>query len=150
MKNVSLILNAVLVIAVAILFYQVHGLKSGINQDSISTEKTIITSNTTLADTKIAYINTDSINEHYAYIADFTKVLRAKKNNPAQRISSSSFLQINRGQQQGPSSFHRRRYVATSKNHSQGECREYVRRQEFWSRVQCAKQSSPPSLCRYP
>jgi len=39
----------------------------------------VINSSTNLVDAKIAYINTDSINEHYAYIADFTKVLKSKK-----------------------------------------------------------------------
>jgi len=83
MKNLSLIFNGVLAIAVAILFYQVHSLKSSGVQEAPSdlSVKPIITSNTTLADSKIAYINTDSINEHYAYIADFTKVIRAKKSN---------------------------------------------------------------------
>lgn len=83
MKNLSLILNGILAIAVAILFYQVHSLKSSGIQEAPSdlSVKPIITSNTTLADSKIAYINTDSINEHYAYIADFTKVIRAKKSN---------------------------------------------------------------------
>lgn len=83
MKNLSLILNGILAIAVAILFYQVHSLKSSGIQEASSdlSVKPIITSNTTLADSKIAYINTDSINEHYAYIADFTKVIRAKKAN---------------------------------------------------------------------
>jgi outer membrane protein len=83
MKNLSLILNGILAIAVAILFYQVHSLKSSGIQEAPSdlSVKPIITSNTTLADSKIAYINTDSINEHYAYIADFTKVIRAKKAN---------------------------------------------------------------------
>ena len=85
MKNLSLILNGILAIAVAILFYQVHSLKSsGIQETGAPADlavKPIITSNTTLADSKIAYINTDSINEHYAYIADFTKVIRAKKSN---------------------------------------------------------------------
>jgi outer membrane protein len=85
MKNLSLILNGILAIAIAILFWQVNSLKSsGTQQNSESSDlavKPIITSNTTLADSKIAYINTDSINEHYAYIADFTKVIRAKKAN---------------------------------------------------------------------
>jgi outer membrane protein len=85
MKNLSLILNGILAIAVAILFYQVHSLKSsGIQETSEASDlsvKPIIASNTTLADSKIAYINTDSINEHYAYIADFTKVIRTKKAN---------------------------------------------------------------------
>ncbi len=85
MKNLSLIINGVLAIAVAILFYQVHSLKNratGSSSDG-GTEKTeikpLVVSNTTLADSKIAYVNTDSINEHYQYIADFTKVIRNKK-----------------------------------------------------------------------
>lgn len=85
MKNLSLILNGILAIAIAILFWQVHSLKSsGTQENSDSSDlsvKPIITSNSTLADSKIAFINTDSINEHYAYIADFTKVIRAKKAN---------------------------------------------------------------------
>ena len=84
MKNLSLIINGVLVIAVAILFYQVHSLKTtGVVSASSSSEAevkpTIIASSTNLADAKIAYVNTDSINEHYQYIADFTKVIRTKK-----------------------------------------------------------------------
>lgn len=84
MKNLSLIINGVLAIAVAILFYQVHSLKNGaaiavdaeVGNQAVAP---VITSNTTLADSKIAYVNTDSINEHYQYIADFTKVIRNKK-----------------------------------------------------------------------
>lgn len=86
MKNLSLILNGVLAIAVAILFYQVNSLKNGSSVSSESEigsnnaiQPTITSSSTNLADAKIAYVNTDSINEHYAYIADFTKVIRNKK-----------------------------------------------------------------------
>ncbi len=86
MKNLSLILNGVLAIAVAILFYQVNSLKhSGVAASEEATEtvetetKPVINSSTTLNEAKIAYVNTDSINEHYAYIADFTKVLKGKK-----------------------------------------------------------------------
>lgn len=84
MKNLSLIINGILAIAVAILFYQIHSLKnSGSVTENATVESnvkpTIITSATNLVDAKIAYVNTDSINEHYAYIADFTKVLRNKK-----------------------------------------------------------------------
>ena len=85
MKNLSLIVNGILAIAVTILFYQVHSLKnpnaSLDNTESAdeTTKPIIVSSSTNLADAKIAYINTDSINEHYAYIADFTKVIRAKK-----------------------------------------------------------------------
>jgi outer membrane protein len=98
MKNLSLILNGVLAIAVAILFYQVHSLKSILLPSSEDTKelsvKSIITSNTTLSDSKIAYVNTDSINEHYKYIADFTKEIRAKKSNlDAQMQSMTNKLQ---------------------------------------------------------
>ena len=84
MKNLSLILNGILAIAVAILFYQVSALKSSgtiAESKSVASSLTpaIISSSTNLTDAKIAYVNTDSINEHYAYIADFTKVLRNKK-----------------------------------------------------------------------
>jgi len=84
MKNLSLIINGVLAVAVAILFYQVHSLKNGAEgtseQGSEKAEvKPVVLSNTTLADSKIAYVNTDSINEHYEYIADFTKIIRNKK-----------------------------------------------------------------------
>lgn len=84
MKNLSLVLNGVLAVAIAILFYQVHSLKNtGISTEVSSADATvkpaIIASSTKLGDAKIAYVNTDSINEHYAYIADFTKVIRNKK-----------------------------------------------------------------------
>lgn len=83
MKNLSFIINGILAVAVAILFYQVHSLKNPgdvSSQNEIENKNPIIvTSASNLADAKIAYINTDSINEHYAYIADFTKVLKSKK-----------------------------------------------------------------------
>jgi len=83
MKNLSFIINGILAIAVAILFFQVHTLKNSGNvssQNEIENKSPIIaTSASNLADAKIAYINTDSINEYYAYIADFTKVLKSKK-----------------------------------------------------------------------
>lgn len=83
MKILSFIINGILVVAVAILFYQVHSLKNSgdvSSQNEVENKNPIIvTSASNLADAKIAYINTDSINEHYAYIADFTKVLKSKK-----------------------------------------------------------------------
>lgn len=83
MKNLSFIINGILAVAVTILFYQVHSLKNSgdvSSQNEVENKNPIIvTSASNLADAKIAYINTDSINEHYAYIADFTKVLKSKK-----------------------------------------------------------------------
>ncbi len=88
MKNLSLILNGVLAIAIAILFYQVNTLKNQTNSKDnsdlpdkeVSTStQALIESNTNLADAKIVFINTDSINEKYNYISDFTKTIRARK-----------------------------------------------------------------------
>lgn len=86
MKNLSLILNGVLAVAVGILFYQVNSLKHAVNPTDATEEATdvaikptITASSTNLGDAKIAYVNTDSLNEQYDYIADFTKVLRGKK-----------------------------------------------------------------------
>jgi outer membrane protein len=84
MKNFSLVLNGILAIAIVILFYQVNTLKNaGTNAQTASSDNVvkpiIIESATNLVDAKIAYVNTDSINEHYDYIADFTKVIRGKK-----------------------------------------------------------------------
>ena len=94
MKNLSLIINGILAIAVAILFYQVNTLKNngvstGSEEDTSENKNPIIVNSASnLADAKIAYINTDSINEHYAYIADFTKVLKAKKSSIENQMQS--------------------------------------------------------------
>jgi outer membrane protein len=86
MKNLSLILNGVLAVAVAILFYQVNGLKKHTDStqsnevtESEGTTQALIESNTNLSDAKIVFVNTDSINEKYNYISDFTKTIRARK-----------------------------------------------------------------------
>lgn len=86
MKNLSLILNGVLAIAVGILFYQVHNLKNPAPAENEKTETEqatkapeLVTGPTNLTDAKIAYVDIDSINNNYAMIADFTKVLRNKR-----------------------------------------------------------------------
>lgn len=88
MKNLSLVLNAVLIIAVAILFYQVHSLQKGASPEPAAAETgasqpvPVVTNGpSNLADAKIAYVNTDSINMHYQYIADFTKSINASKSS---------------------------------------------------------------------
>ncbi len=94
MKNLSFVINGVLAIAVAILFYQVHSLKSSAQPDENNSalksdvKPNIVSNSTSLGDAKIAYINTDTINEHYAYIADFTKILRSKKSSLEAQMES--------------------------------------------------------------
>ncbi len=84
MKNLSLILNGVLIVAVAFLFYEVQSLKPAApltanGETNAETKPVIVTSATNLGDAKIAYVNTDSLNEQYDYITDFTKDLKRKK-----------------------------------------------------------------------
>jgi outer membrane protein len=86
MKNISLIINVVLAIAIAILFYQVHSLKqNGVPETEASaskgdSSKAKVTINeigpTSLADAKMAFINIDSINSRYLFIADESKKIK--------------------------------------------------------------------------
>ncbi len=69
MKNLSLILNAVLLVAVGVLFY-LHF--SGVTP-STSTSGVAVT-----GDAKIAFINSDSVLKHYAYLDANKKILEEK------------------------------------------------------------------------
>ncbi|MBS1557759.1 MAG: OmpH family outer membrane protein [Bacteroidetes bacterium] len=69
MKNLSLILNAILLVAVAVLFYlHFSGKKQTGSESSI----------TAPADLKFAYIKSDSILKHYDYFKDQKTILEAK------------------------------------------------------------------------
>ncbi|HMV10522.1 MAG TPA: OmpH family outer membrane protein [Cyclobacteriaceae bacterium] len=68
MKNLSLILNAVLLVAVGVLFYlHFSSAKPGTAHTSAP-----------VGDVAIAYINSDSIVKHYAFMDDTKAVLEAK------------------------------------------------------------------------
>lgn len=94
MKNISLIINGVLAIAVAILFYQVHSLKNGVTVSSekssseVSVKPTIIASAENLADAKIAYVNMDTLNLHYLKIADYSKDMNRRKTSLESQMQS--------------------------------------------------------------
>lgn len=99
MKNLSLILIAVLTIAVGILFYQVHSLKSsGVSSDSsveVSPKDSVKVKPlinevgpTSLAEAKIAFLNIDSINSQYLYIADESKKMKSKVQHIEGQIES--------------------------------------------------------------
>jgi len=87
MKNLSLYLNGVLAIAVAVLFFQVNSLKKQLNPVSeesttvseTTLKPTITASSTNLADAKIAYVNMDTLNFRYLKIADYSKDLGRRK-----------------------------------------------------------------------
>ncbi len=68
MKNLSLILNAVLLIAVGVLFYLHFS----------SAKPKTASSATPVGDLTIAYINSDSVLKHYGFMEDTKTVLEAK------------------------------------------------------------------------
>ncbi len=69
MKNISLILNIVLLVAVAVLYY-LHF--SGSKPASVSSESGIP------SDIRIAYVNSDSLAIHYDYLKETRNVMEAK------------------------------------------------------------------------
>lgn len=99
MKNLSLILIAILTIAVGILFYQVHSLKSsGVSSDAsveVSSKDSVKVKPainevgpTNLAEAKIAFLNIDSINSQYLFIADESKKMKSKVQHIESQIES--------------------------------------------------------------
>ena len=89
MKNVLYAVIAALVICVAVLFYQVQGLRSASqgsgdepkgNEPNVANKPVVVhTANDKLPDARIAYVNIDTLNENYLYISDFVKVLKNKR-----------------------------------------------------------------------
>jgi outer membrane protein len=87
MKNLSLILNIVLLIAVGVLYFlHFSGPKAGTD---------VTGSSSTSADLKIAYINSDSVLKHYEYLdvnrktlEDKTKKLEQEFRNRAQGLQN--------------------------------------------------------------
>jgi len=72
MKNLSVALNAILLVLVIILFVMFNNLKKSMGQEGSST----ITGNKML---RIAYINADSINSGYLLMRDFKNEIQAKQ-----------------------------------------------------------------------
>ncbi|MGZ3863135.1 MAG: OmpH family outer membrane protein [Bacteroidia bacterium] len=86
MKQVSLIINIVLIAAVAILFYLYSSLKKNVetlgmpNQTTAAVQTlTTLPAGANLKDSKIAYINIDSLDYNYQYIIDNSKEIRARQ-----------------------------------------------------------------------
>ncbi len=77
MKNLSITLNAVLLIAVAILFYLV--LSGPQDTKPVKAEETKDTTATTEQSLKIAYINTDSLWENYELVRVLRQELESKQ-----------------------------------------------------------------------
>jgi outer membrane protein len=69
MKNISLILNIVLLVAVAVLYY-LHF--SGNKSAAVSSESGVP------SDIRIAYVNADSISKHYDYLKETRNIMEAK------------------------------------------------------------------------
>lgn len=72
MKNISLILNVILLVAVGVLYY-LHFAPKG------SAQPTSTGSTGFVGDLRVAYINSDSVLKHYEYLKASAEVLEAKK-----------------------------------------------------------------------
>ncbi len=83
MNRISIIINAILIIAVGILFFLYAQLKSNsleiTSSESGKSFPKLITDTTLLKNAKIAYINIDSLNEKYEYIKDKSKEIRGRQ-----------------------------------------------------------------------
>jgi outer membrane protein len=87
MNKLSLVLNAVLLVAVGVLFYLYTSLNNRISGTAGTSDSTavktpkLVLDPTKLTDAKIAYINIDTLNEQYEYISDKTKEITTKQAN---------------------------------------------------------------------
>jgi len=72
-KNTSLILNAVLAVAVAVLYY-LHFSEKNTSEPAVTTPAT-----STIPTKKIVYVNVDSLLTRYDYFKDTRKVLESKR-----------------------------------------------------------------------
>ena len=85
MNKISVALNAVLLIAVAILFFLYFSLNSKLSTSSEGTSEAgkktpkLITDPSKLANAKIAYINIDSLNSKYQFITDKSQEINKRQ-----------------------------------------------------------------------
>ena len=75
MKNISIILNAVLVVAVAVLFY-LHFSGSKAETKTVKSERV-----ETAESGEIAYVNIDSLTKNYKFFEDLRELLMQKQQN---------------------------------------------------------------------
>ena len=94
MKNLSLIINAVLAVAVIILFVLVLGNKSNITANQLATGKNAIN----YTKLPIAYINVDSLLLHYQFAKDANESLIRKQEDSRMKINQMARqLQVEMG-----------------------------------------------------
>ncbi len=86
MQRISLALNALLLIAVGILFYLYTTLNakiSGVQPENTKEVKAeapkVFTDPSKMPDAKIAYVNIDSLDSKYKYISDYSKSIRIRQ-----------------------------------------------------------------------
>ena len=95
MKQVSLIVNIILVAAVAVLFYLYSSVKKDITNlgmqaagTTLQTPATLTANSGSLKDAKIAYLNIDTLDFQYQFIIDNSKEMRARQSGLESQYSS--------------------------------------------------------------
>lgn len=86
MKNLSILLNVVLVIAVAILFYLHFSSSKGAiqtaeNSSESDTSRTAVTAPKVKKESRNYYVNMDTLNEKYKLLQDVARDLKARKSS---------------------------------------------------------------------
>ena len=94
MKNISLALNAVLIIAVAILYYLQFSEKEVIEKEVINEIENPVNVEDTVSveeiDSKIGYINVDTLQKNYKLYAELIDKLKAKEKKYDNELSMKS------------------------------------------------------------
>lgn len=90
MKKAPVIINSVLFIAVAVLYYLhfttcASSCRSGEESDSLALTRPVVLSPKEIKQSKTVYINSDVLNEHYNFVKDLTSAAQAKQ----QRLQNS-------------------------------------------------------------
>lgn len=85
MKNLSLIINAVLAVAVAYLFYQVQSLKKSKTPDTASYEQPLPKPSSELS---VVFINSDTLLENYNYYQDLKNQIEKNQKSAEAQVQT--------------------------------------------------------------
>lgn len=130
-KNLSLLLNVVLLIAVAVLYYFHFSAGSSSDAelaaaDSAAQAKPVVLAPKEIKSSKIVYVNIDVLNENYEYLKDITAAARSEQSSLESQYASQAqklqddYVLFQQKMQQG----------LLSENQANAEQEEFMKRKE--------------------
>ncbi len=92
MKNISLILNVILTIAVIVLFYLHFSGKNTVAKGDDALPEEVVTEETIVEEieSKVGYINVDSLQKNYKFYADLINKLKGRESKYERELSQKS------------------------------------------------------------